>query len=560
MAVLSAATAAYGWLIAYIINVANDMREGGAISPDAADNAKAFARTVVPVIVGVTLVSGIAMFAQAVLANSVALRVIADLQKHMFGAMHRADFAHFQRQPVGTLISRFTNDVNVLSQALLRTMSNLVREVLTIVFCVAMMFYLDWFMSVLVLCVYPIAFIPIIAISKRLRGNAADAQAQIGTITAQLSESFSGARLVRSYALEDHEDKRLGKSFDERVRLTLKLVTNQARVDPILEVLGGIAIAGVFAFGVYRVIGGTTSAGDIAGVLTMVIAIAPRARALGTLNNVVQEGLAALRRIFDLIDTKPSILQMKNAHDLTAPKGDIRFTDVGFAYEDGTQAVEGLSFHILPGQTTALVGPSGGGKSTVLNLIGRLYEAGSGSIEIDNQNIRGLTLESLRAAMALVSQDTVLFDDSIAANIRFGRLDASQDDVAGAAKAANAHDFIMAMDGGYDAPAGEDGGKLSGGQRQRIALARAILKNAPILLLDEATSALDARAEAEVQSALARLTKDRTVLVIAHRLATVKSADNILVLDKGRIVESGNHKALIAQNGLYARLRELQFR
>lgn len=556
MAILSAATAGYGWLIAYIIDIANSFKDASSSS---SEQAKDFAVMIVPVVIGITLVSGIAMFIQSVLANSVALNVIGRLQKSMFESTHRADFASFGRTPSGALISRFTNDVNLLATALLRTMTNLVRDVLTIVACIGMMIHFDWFLSLLVLGVYPLAAFPIIVISKKMRGNSADAQAQIGVITSQLSESFAGARMVRTYGLEDYEQERLGKSFDERVRLYLKLVTNQARVDPILEVLGGIALASVFALGVYRVTGGHTTAGGIAGLLVMIVAISPRIRALGTLNNVVQEGLAALHRIFEIIDEKPSIVDSANAKTIYNIKGEVSFQGVGFSYEDGTQALQKLSFHTKPGETFALVGPSGGGKSTIINLIARLYDVGQGHIEIDGHHIKDISLASLRNSIALVSQDIILFDDTVAANIGFGKQGASLDEIKQAAQAAAAHDFIMAMPSGYESRVGEAGGKLSGGQKQRIALARAILRDAPILLLDEATSALDAESEAKVQAALDTLTKGRTVFVIAHRLSTIRNADKILVLDQGQLVEGGTHDDLIVQSGLYAKLHALQF-
>jgi subfamily B ATP-binding cassette protein MsbA len=560
MALVAAATAGYALLLAYVTDIANGLQgETGSLS-GAMDKAKDFAKIVVPVIVGVTLISGVSMFIQAILANAVALNTIGGLQKAMFKSAHKADFAAFQREPVGSLISRFTNDVNILAQALLRTMSNLVRDVLTVAFCIGLMFYFDWLIAVLVLCVYPLAIAPIIVISKKLRGNSADAQAQVGVITSQLNESFQGARMVRTYELEDYEIDRLGKSFDERIRLFLKLVTNQARVDPILEVLGGLAIASMFAFGIYRVSGGHTTAGDIVGLLTAIIAMAPRVRALGTLNNVIQEGLAALHRIFDVIDKQPTILDKPDAKPLPSPRGDINFENVHFQYEDGTSALSGLKFEAKAGETIALVGPSGGGKSTILNLIARLYDVGDGAIKVDGLDIRDVTLSSLRKSMALVSQDITVFDDTIAANISFGDQSASQAEIEEAAQAAAAHDFIIAQPHGYQTRVGEDGGKLSGGQRQRIALARAMLRDAPILLLDEATSALDAESEAKVQMALEKLTKGRTVFVIAHRLSTVRDADKIFVLDQGKIVESGTHKTLIKKKGLYAKLRDLQFR
>lgn len=556
MAILAAATAGYGWLLAYIIDVAESL---DGVQGSSAEQAKNFAVMIVPVVIGITLISGISMFIQSILANSVALNVIGSLQKDMFKSIHHTDFAAFQRDPSGALISRFTNDVTILTTALLRTMTNLVRDVLTIVFCICMMIYFDWLLTVLVLGVYPLAAFPIISISKKMRGNSEDAQAQIGIITSQLGESFTGARMVRTYNLEDYEQERLGKSFDERVRLYLKLVTNQARVDPILEVLGGIALASVFALGVYRVTGGHMTVGGIAGLLVMIVAMSPRIRALGTLNNVVQEGLAALHRIFEVIDEKPTILDKENAITLSNAKGDVSFINVGFTYEDGAQALHGLNFQAKQGETYALVGPSGGGKSTIINLIARLYDVNEGHIEIDGHHIQDVSLASLRNSMALVSQDIILFDDTIQANIGFGKQSASLGEIKQAAKAAAAHDFIMTMPHGYQSRVGEDGGKLSGGQKQRIALARAILRDAPILLLDEATSALDAESEAKVQAALDTLTKGRTVFVIAHRLSTIRDASKILVLDQGKLVESGTHKSLMAKNGLYAKLHALQF-
>lgn len=558
MAILAATTAGYALLIAYTIDTANALQtDAGGVS--SAEKAKNFAKIIVPIIVGVTLVSGIAMFIQSILTNAVSLNTIGGLQKAMFAKTHRADFSAFQREPVGNLISRYTNDVNILAQALLRTMSNLIRDILTVVFCISTMLYLDWVIALLVLCVYPLAIAPIIAISRKLRGDSADAQAQVGLITSQLNESFQGARMVRTYELEGYENKRLGKSFDERIRLFLKLVTNKARVDPILEILGGLAIASMFAIGVYRVIDGQTSAGAIAGLLTAIVAMAPRIRALGTLNNVVQEGLAALHRIFEVIDQKPSITEKLDAKKLNDIQGHVGFENVSFTYEDGTQALGGLSLEAKPGETIALVGPSGGGKSTILNLLARLYDVSDGKISIDGQDIRGATLSSLRRTMALVSQDITVFDDTIAANIGFGDQSASQSEIEAAARAAAAHDFILEQPNGYQTRVGEDGGKLSGGQRQRIALARAMLRDAPILLLDEATSAIDAESEAKVQTALAHLTKGRTVFVIAHRLSTVRKADKIFVLDQGRIVESGTHASLLKKKGMYAKLSQLQF-
>ena len=558
MLIQALTVSAYGMLMKYVIDYAQAMPSlsDGA---DPALAAKAFAIAIVPFVIGLTLISGVSLYLASVLTNKVSLSTIGELQKDMFASAHRADYASMTREPVGNLISKFTNDVNVLSAGLLRSMNNLFRDSLTLIGILATMIYLDWLLTLIVLVIYPIAAMPIIRISKALRGNSNDAQAHIGQITSELNESFSGARMVKTYGLEESENTRLNKSFSERVRLYLKLVSNQARVDPILEVLGGLAIAGVFVIGVYRVVGGHSTAGDIVGILTLLLAASPKVRALGTLNNVIQESLAALKRIFGVIDDVPTIIDTPNAKPLTVQGGSVKFDDVRFDYENGTEALGGLTLEARPGQTIALVGPSGGGKSTIINLIPRLYDVSEGHVSIDGQDVREVTLESLRQSLALVSQDVTLFDDTVAANIAFGKLGAGQDEIERAAKSAAAHDFILALPQGYETRVGEGGKSLSGGQRQRIALARAILRDAPILLLDEATSALDAQSESQVQAALDRLSEGRTTIVIAHRLSTVRKADKIYVLDQGRIVESGKHAALMKKDGLYAKLRRLQF-
>ena len=560
MVILAAATAGYGIVVGYIVDQANALSgAGNAGGDDSLSRAKGYAGLVLPILLGITLVSGIANYAQRILANAVALNAVGDLQKQMFASAHNADYASFAREPVGNLISKFTNDVTVLSGALVRALSNVVKDVLTIVFVLAMMLWSNWQLTLLIGVLYPLAAWPIIVISKRLRGDAKGVQEHIGTITSELKESLGGARMVRAYGLEARETERLNASFNERIARYLKLVTEQARVDPILEVMGGLAIAGIVIFGVYQVSAGTASAGSIAAILTWVLILSPRIRALGTLNNVVQEGLSALSRIFAVIDETPAIIDSPRAHVLTQPRGEIDITEAHFSYADGTKALRGVSLSAKAGQTIALVGPSGGGKSTVMNLIPRLYDVGGGSVKIDGQDVRDITLSSLRASMALVSQGVTLFNDTIAANIGFGDLSASRDDIIAAAIAADAHGFISALPSGYDTIIGEDGGTLSGGQRQRLAIARAILRDAPILLLDEATSALDTESESKVQAALERLSEGRTTIVIAHRLSTVIKADKIYVLDAGKIVESGPHAVLSKKRGgVYAKLRNLQ--
>ena len=557
MIVLAAATAGYGLVVGYIVDQANALT--GSEASNGAAQVKLYSALVLPILLGITLVSGLANYIQRILANAVALNAVGDLQKEMFASAHRADYASFAREPIGNLISKFTNDVTVLSGALVRALSNIVKDVLTILFILAMMLWSNWPLTLLIGVLYPLAAWPIIIISKRLRGDAKGVQEHIGTITSELKESLGGARLVRAYGLEGRERDRLNNSFDERIRRYLKLITEQARVDPILEVMGGLAIAGIFIFGVWQVSTRTATAGSIAAVLTWVLILSPRIRALGTLNNVVQEGLSALSRIFAVIDETPLIIDAPHAKALVNPRGDIDIDGAVFNYADGTQALNGISLSAKAGETIALVGPSGGGKSTIMNLIPRLYDVDKGRVKIDGHDVKELTLSSLRRSMALVSQAVTLFHDSVAANIGFGDLSAPRETIIAAAKAADAHDFIASLPHGYDTIIGEDGDTLSGGQRQRLAIARAILRDAPILLLDEATSALDTKSETKVQAALERLSKGRTTLVIAHRLSTVKNADKIYVIDQGKIVESGTHKGLSKKRGgLYAKLRNLQ--
>ena len=554
MALLAIATAAYTFVVGHIVDEANTLSKNA----DAAANAKRYAFAILPILLGITALSGISNYVQRILSNSIALNAVGKMQKQMFKAAHNRDYASFSKEPTGNLISKFTNDVTVISNALIRTISNLVAALLTVIFTIAAMLYQNWQLS-LVMTIFLLAFWPIIAISQRMRGNAKDVQAHVGTITSELKESFTGARMVKAYGLENSENKRLGKSFDERIRLFMKLVTEQARVDPILEILGGLAIAGVVIFGVYQVTNNTATAGSIGAVLTGLLILSPKLRALGTLNNVIQEGLAALTRIFNVIDEQPMITEHNDAVVLTEPNGHVILKNVKFIYPDGTKALNGVNLEAKPGETIALVGASGGGKSTIINLIPRLYDVSAGQVLIDDINIRTLTLDSLRSSVALVSQDVTLFNDSVANNIGFGDSNAPHDEIIAAAKAADAHDFITALPKAYDTVLGEDGEGLSGGQKQRLSIARAILRDAPILLLDEATSALDAESEAKIQAALERLSNGRTTIVIAHKLSTVEKADRIYVLEDGKVMESGTHKSLKRKRGsIYAKLKKLQ--
>ena len=546
MAIYAAATSAYVFVIQIVIDAAT---EGGSVSD--------YAKLVLPVALGVPLISATTNYLQRLATNKIALTAVADMQTTMFDAVLSADLATVSKEPSGTLISRFVSDVGVVSNALIRIIGNLVRDVLTVIFLVISMLTLSWELS-LALAIFIFALAPLIALSQKMRGSANDAQAHIGRITSELKESFDSARLVRAYGLEERERRRLGESFSERIRLFLKLVSQQARVDPILEILGGVAIAAVMIFGIWLLRGNLITGGEIAGVLGGVLFLAPKLRALGTMNNVIQEMMASLSRIYAVCDLHTRISEPNDPIHLDQVKGRIDFENVHFTYADGTQALRGVSLTCEPGQRIALVGPSGGGKSTLLNLVPRLFDVTDGVVKIDGHDVRTLSLASLREHIALVSQHVNLFSETIAENIAMGRQSATREEIVQAAKAADAHDFIQGLPVGYDTVLGESGDTLSGGQRQRLSIARAVLRDAPILLLDEATSALDAESESKVQAALERLSKDRTTLIIAHRLSTIKGADKIYVIEDGRVAEKGTEAELRRKKGVFAKLKALQ--
>jgi ATP-binding cassette, subfamily B, bacterial MsbA len=504
---------------------------------------------------------GAASYGQVVLTNRIGQAVVADIQRDLFTRLLTLDLAFFHAHPTGTLMSSVTNDVSVMRTAVTDTLIGIGKSSLTLVVLLVVMVLQDWKLSLAALVIFPFAAIFVAILNRRLRAVSKSIQAQTGDLAAFLSGVFGGVRQVKAYGMEAHEQARAAAVIDRLRALNVRSVRLAHLTTPVNDVLIGLVVAAIVVYGGYQVAAGALTPGQLVSfIAAFTLAYEPMKR-LARLNATLQLGLGAAERVFGMLDQQPTIRDMPGARALSAAQPELAFEDVAFAY-DGAHgpALRGVNFTAAPGQVTALVGPSGAGKSTVMNLIPRFYDVLGGAVRVDGWDVRELTIASLRAHIALVSQDITIFDASLGANIAYGRPGASRAEVEAAARAAQAHDFIAALPDGYDTQVGENGVRLSGGQRQRIAIARALLRDAPILLLDEATSALDNESEQAVQAALAELERGRTTLVIAHRLSTVRSADQIIVMDAGRVVEAGRHDALMTAGGLYAHMYQAGLR
>ena len=548
MVFVAGATAAMAWLMKPVINDVFVAKNKEFLLP-------------ISIAVLVTFaIKGFANYAQSVIMHYVGQRIITDTQHRLYGHLTRMDLSFFHQTPTGSLISRFTVDINMMRAAVSNALTGIGKDFLTLIFLVGVMFIQDRYLAVIAFVVFPVAILPIVKLGQRIRKVTVSTQEEIGQFTTLLEQTIQGARVVKAYRMEEYEKGRFRKIAERVFQLVFKSARIRSMASPIMETLGGVAVALVIFYGGFRVIEESMNPGAFFSFITALLLAYEPMKRLANLNASLQEGLASAQRLFGLLDTKPNIIDKPDAATLKIKGGNIVLNQVNFSYIPKHPVINGVSLSVPAGKLVALVGPSGAGKSTILNLIPRFYEVDSGVIKIDGIDVQDATLESLRRNIALVSQEIILFDDTVRANIAYGRPDASEKEITQAAKNAVAHDFIEAMSNGYDTYVGERGTKVSGGQRQRLAIARAMLKNAPILLLDEATSSLDAESEREVQAALMKLMKGRTTLVIAHRLSTVIEADLIHVIDNGKLVESGNHPELLSKNGTYARLYALQFK
>ena len=511
-------------------------------------------------IIAIFIVRGLFWYGQNYLMSYVGQSVIIDIRAAVFKKLQRLSVSFYDKNKTGTIMSYVTNDVNALQSAMVENTIEMITEGFILIGSVVAMIYLDWRLTLFTVCTFPVVLWFMEFFGKKIRKTGGRIQECTADITSVLQESVASARVIKSFVREDYEVDRFDVENKANFRANMKNAQLMATLTPVVELVAAIGVTMIIWYGGNNVINGTITAGSLVAFLTYAGNISNPIKRLTRVIGNIQKASAAAQRVFMIIDMPEEIAESRDAKQLPEVSGKVEFQNVSFAYNDKGNVITDLSFSVKPGEVIAIVGPSGAGKSTIANLLPRFYDVNKGDIKIDGHSVREVTLDSLREQVGIVPQETMLFNGSVYNNILYGRLDATKEEIEAAAKAANAHDFIMQLTDGYETKLGDRGVNLSGGQRQRIAIARAILKNPRILILDEATSALDTESERVVQEALDRLMVGRTSFVIAHRLSTVKNADKILVLEKGNLVESGTHDELLALDGLYAHLYKIQYR
>lgn len=502
---------------------------------------------------------GVFSYSQSLVMTKLSIRVIADMQRDVFKRLMRMDIAFYQGHSTGEILTRFTSDVAMVKDAVLNSLTTFVKDSASVAFLVVLMFFQSFEMACVVFFVFPLGIYPVAVCGRKMRKKTKKNQEAGEDFFNLVTQSFKGIKIVKSYCTEDKEYEELDRMIVKMNKLSFSMACLHALQSPLMEFFGGIAMAATLGYGGYQIMQGNMSPGNFMVFLLAIVAAYKPMKNVAGLHMRMQMGVASMQRLFSMLDIEPTIKNAPDAKELVVSKGRIEIRNVSFSYDGEREVLHDVSVTVEPDQTVALVGHSGSGKSTLINFMPRFYDPDRGRILIDGQDIRDVTLESLRRQTAYVSQDVILFNDTIKNNIRYGTPDATDEEVVAAAKAAAADTFIRQMDDGYDTVLGEQGSGLSGGQRQMISIARAMLKNAPILLLDEATSALDSQSEKIVQDSLEVLMKGRTSLVIAHRLSTIINADRIYVFNEGRIDDSGTHEELLSHNGIYAQLYKIQF-
>ncbi len=510
------------------------------------------------VVVLIYFLRGLGYYGQEYFMNNVGEDIIRHLRNRLYDRMQDLSLSFFHKEKTGVLMSRITNDVNIIKSMVSTAVTGSLRDGFTVVGLTGVIFYRDWKLALYATVILPLAFFPVVEFGRRVRRVSTGCQEAMAELSAFLHETFAGNKIVKAFGMENYEKQRFFEKTKELFHLEMKAVVARSLSSPIMEFLGGLGIAFIIWYGGFRVITGSSTAGTFFSFMAAVLMLYDPVKKLTRLNNTIQAGAAAADRIFDIIERESEIREPLSPE--TIPEGfhRVRFRDVAFRYETA-DVLKGIDLEVKPGEILALVGMSGGGKTSLVNLIPRFYDVSQGAIEIDGLDIRKMSLGFLRSQIAIVTQEPILFNDSVRANIAYGNFAAKEADIIKAAKAAYALDFIQSFPQGFDTPIGELGARLSGGEKQRLCIARALLKDAPILILDEATSALDTEAEMLVQKALENLMKGRTTFVIAHRLSTIGYADRIVVIVDGRIVEQGRHEDLMAAGGEYRKLYQMQF-